>query len=355
MKVDYNICTKTFHRKMFENNIIDKKYTGVLENIPVKIIDSRFIHCEFIGVVFEKTQFNNVVFQDCIFRHCVFNGTNINYSSFLQFLNCSFFNVIFESCNMFSLHIKWSNLIKVDFTNTYMKGANFIGNSYDEVKLIDNCNLMDSIIDKTNSNMDISFINEHSYTKLNYGSYIGSFNYSLNKNNDIVNLKSKNRYLKISYSYMDFGEQFLRNHVSGKYGICFYESRIAFHRTLKGKKKIRSLLSNLICGYGEKPYRSIIVTIVMIFIFSLIYMFTGLKTPLGEIGYSYLKIDFTLNSLVITFLYSLYFSVATFSTVGYGDLVPCNIWGIFFSMVEIILGITMVGIWTSTLVRKMTR
>ena len=84
-------------------------------------------------------------------------------------------------------------------------------------------------------------------------------------------------------------------------------------------------------------------------------MITGLKTPLGEIGYSYLKVDFTLNGLLSTFLYSLYFSVATFSTVGYGDLVPCNIWGILFSMVEIILGITMVGIWTSTLVRKMTR
>ena len=352
LKVDYKIDTKIFDVK---NSVIDRKYTGVLQDTPRKFIDSRFIHCEFIGVVFDKTQFYNVIFEDCVFRHCIFDGISINYLSFLQFLNCSFFNIIFKSCNMFSLHIKCSKLIKVDFMNTYMKGANFIANSYDEVKLIDNCNLMDSIIIETNQYMDISFINEHSYTKLNYGTYIGNFHYFLNEDKHMVNTDMKNKYLKVSYSYMDFGEQFLRNHVSGKYGICFYQSRTAFHKTLKGKKKVRSLLANLICGYGEKPYRSIIVTIVMIFMFSLIYMFTGLKTPLGEIGYSHLRVEFTLDNLLITFLYSLYFSVATFSTVGYGDLVPCNIGGIFFSIVEIVLGITMVGIWTSTLVRKMTR
>lgn len=50
----------------------------------------------------------------------------------------------------------------------------------------------------------------------------------------------------------------------------------------------------------------------------------------------------------------LYFSTVTFTTVGYGDITPVNI-SIFLSGVEMFLGLTMMGIWTATLARKITR
>ena len=50
----------------------------------------------------------------------------------------------------------------------------------------------------------------------------------------------------------------------------------------------------------------------------------------------------------------LYFCTVTFTTVGYGDITPVNI-SIFLSGVEMFLGLTMMGIWTATLARKITR
>jgi len=58
---------------------------------------------------------------------------------------------------------------------------------------------------------------------------------------------------------------------------------------------------------------------------------------------------------LIDFLYSIHFSIVTFCTVGYGNLVPHGMVSMFVANLEIIAGVIMVAIWTSTLVRKMTR
>lgn len=49
-----------------------------------------------------------------------------------------------------------------------------------------------------------------------------------------------------------------------------------------------------------------------------------------------------------------YFSLVTFTTVGYGDIFPIG-YSVLFSCVEMLLGVTMVGVWTATLARKITR
>ena len=49
-----------------------------------------------------------------------------------------------------------------------------------------------------------------------------------------------------------------------------------------------------------------------------------------------------------------YFSLATFTSVGYGDIFPIG-YSILLSCLEMILGVTMMGVWTATLARKITR
>ena len=51
---------------------------------------------------------------------------------------------------------------------------------------------------------------------------------------------------------------------------------------------------------------------------------------------------------------ALYYTIITFSTVGYGDITPIGA-SIMLSGFEMILGVTMVGVWTATLARKITR
>ncbi|MFR1709984.1 MAG: ion channel [Clostridium sp.] len=332
------------------------------ENANIKLEDVVYNNCEFKNIDFKNSNFSNVVFINCRFINCRFIHGRISLRNFLEFNKCILDNMLINSCDFSSLYIRNCILYKVDFKDTFMKGCNFIKDSYDEVRFIDDCNLMDCIIKDVEGAMDIKFINEKSYTKLNYGSYIGKFNYkSMKKNHNCItenkycNCADKANYLNISFSYMDFGEQFLRNHIGGRYGRCFYQSKLAFHKTLQGRKKFYSYVANIVCGYGEKPYRSFMLSLIIILIFAFLYMITGINCASGTIGLRELGDNFSIRILIENMIYCIHFSLVTFSTVGYGDLLPYNMAGVILTSIEILLGVIMVGIWTSTLVRKMTR
>ncbi|WP_346936213.1 ion channel [Clostridium sp.] len=354
--VDYDKIIKFNYKNLNFNGNTQQDY------IDIKLEDVRYSDCEFRNISFKNNSFSNAIFISCKFINCKFIRGRISLRNFLEFNKCILENLYIDNCDFSSLYIKECSLYKVDFKNSFMKGCNFIKNSYDEVRFIDDCNLMDCIIKEMEGTMDIKFINEKSYTKLNYGSYIGKFNYKdMKKNNGCINKKEycncicKANYLNISFSYMDFGGQYLRNNVSGRYGRCFYQSKLAFHRTLKGRKKFYSYVANIVCGYGEKPYRSFMLSLIIILIFALLYMITGISCASGIIGFRGLIDNFSVGMLLKNVIYCIHFSLVTFSTVGYGDLLPYNMSGIILTSIEIIMGIIMIGIWTSTLVRKMTR
>ena len=85
------------------------------------------------------------------------------------------------------------------------------------------------------------------------------------------------------------------------------------------------------------------------------YIFTGLSIEGVTINYvDVFSHGFLKRNVITDFMSCLYFSTVTFTTVGYGDITPVNI-SIFLSGVEMFLGLTMMGIWTATLARKITR
>lgn len=354
--LDYDKIIKYDYKNLKCNHALN------VEENRIKFEDARYIMCDFTNIDFHRIDFSNVIFLDCIFTDCNFIEGRISSRNFMEFQGCTMNNVSITSCKFESLYIRECKLYKVDFNSSFMKGCNLIRNSYSEVRFIDDCNLMDCIIRDICGLMDIRFINEKSYAKLNYGSYIGKFNYNKEdvcnincKDKDPYGCKEKINYLNVSFSYMDFGEQYLRNHISGKYGRCFYESKSAFHRTLKGRRKFYSYVANMVCGYGEKPYRSLLLSLIIILIFALLYMITGIESSNGLIGIETLLDNFSIKTFMWTMINCIHFSLVTFSTVGYGNLLPHNITGVVLSSIEILIGIIMVGILTSTLVRKMTR
>lgn len=312
----------------------------------------KFKRCIFKTIDFHNVNFNTSIFENCTFENCNFINCIVQLKGGLKFYYCNFNRVNITQCKFKKLHIEETNLLQVVFKDTFMGGCILIRNSYEEVRFEENCNLMDAIIDDNYKAFDMRFSNEKSYTKLNYGTYIGRFNYrKFSKGDEEVEDKKKIS-LSISNTYMELGGQFLRNNVSGKYGVCFYEGKRAFHRTLTGKRKVLSNIYDVVCGYGEKPSRTFVLSLGLIIIFAMLYMVTGLKTFSNEIisikvisGKEFMKL----------FIYSVYFSTVTFATVGYGDIMVVNAAGMVISIIEIIIGVFMIGVWTSTLVRKMTR
>lgn len=354
---------KDIHSRSFEEIIknihSDMEFSGLWTSEGAKNFEEvKYRNCSFQKVRFVDIHFSNVIFEDCNFEDCTFEQCKILYHGFMKFNKCSVKRVKFFHCNLKHFYVIDSILQVVNFKDAIMTGCNLIGNSYIQVKFIDGCDLMDSIIKDNYKFMDIKFISEKFYTKLNYGTYIGRFNHKRFNNNlnEEFKVNRKEIMLSISNSYMDFGNQFLRNNVSGKYGVCFYESKRAFHETLTGRRRFISRLYNIICGYGERPSRAFIVSLILIIFFALVYMITGIKTFNNEIiSIKTILENCSFSSIFRLFIYCSYFSTATFATVGYGDIMVANISGMIVSIIEIILGVFMIGVWTSTLVRKMIR
>jgi len=150
---------------------------------------------------------------------------------------------------------------------------------------------------------------------------------------------------------------------SEAYSYCFMSSqrvhgKAAFDEFLKGchedgsclgrRARVRALIywlgnrvSNLVWGYGEKPFRVFGTALASIFIFGFIYAGSGLVLPAG-------------GRFVTSLADSLYFSAVTFSTVGYGDFLPHG-WVKLAAVLEGLLGITLTPLFVVALTRRYLR
>ena len=183
-------------------------------------------------------------------------------------------------------------------------------------------------------------------TKLNENTFFDKF---------ICRDKNKEYYASISKTYKNIASQFESNRILNISGEYHYLYKCSQSKTLEGFSKFKSKIFWLTCGYGERPTYALITSLEIVLIFAIIYMFTGISIGDRLINYNLTSFSILEKKLILVdFLESLYFSLVTFTTVGYGDIIPIGT-SIILSSIEMILGVTLVGIWTATLARKITR
>ncbi|MCZ6634379.1 MAG: pentapeptide repeat-containing protein [bacterium] len=112
-----------------------------------------------------------------------------------------------------------------------------------------------------------------------------------------------------------------------------------------------SRLFDLLCGYGEVPSRIIASSLLYILFSALIYCFLGIQN--GDQVYAFHPNASLMEDIKI-FGYALYFSVVTFTTLGYGDISPIG-FSRPFAALEAFNGIILNTLFMLTLIRKMTR
>jgi hypothetical protein len=98
----------------------------------------------------------------------------------------------------------------------------------------------------------------------------------------------------------------------------------------------------VLCGYGEKPFRVTLSSLGIIFGYGILYYFLNvLKVPEG---YNLIRLNIWDN---------IYFSVVTFTTLGFGDL-TIKIVPLFQALVgsEAFIGAFMMGLFVFTLSRR---
>ncbi len=100
-------------------------------------------------------------------------------------------------------------------------------------------------------------------------------------------------------------------------------------------------LMGILCGYGEKPNRVVLSALGIILLYGTIYYLLKTITP------SYA------DQAILTIGDHIYYSIITFTTVGYGDLIPKeNVWYRLLAGSEAFIGAFMIGLFVFTLSRK---
>jgi hypothetical protein len=131
--------------------------------------------------------------------------------------------------------------------------------------------------------------------------------------------------------------------------IFCHKMKRFYDRVIKFLKRVRDFLYSILdfllhifCGHGEKPWRAVSWILVYIILFSFFFKCFDL-------------IEFTDPEKTGCFGQSLYFSVVTITTLGYGDIVPRDWRGEVFIVIEVIGGLLMFGLLIATIFRKMTK
>jgi len=112
-----------------------------------------------------------------------------------------------------------------------------------------------------------------------------------------------------------------------------------------------SWMVDLFCGYGEQPLRVVLFSLGFILFCAALYFMVGVED--GDLIIKFSSSQDSLSNLQ-EFISCIYYSVVTFTTLGYGDLVPQGVARLIAAF-EAFAGSFTMALFVVVFVKKMTR
>lgn len=244
-----------------------------------------------------------------------------------QLINSDLYRAKMVGAHCFKLNLSGSSLMKADFTNANLHCANLTG-----------CNLLGTIFENAKI--------EH----VNWGKEVCQETQARNAKRR----KDKN-------DYYEQAEEIYRNlrKTAERQGLFemagrFFQREMIMRRKQMPRWSFGRFISKIVdifCGYGEKPIRVILFSISIIITFAILYFLLGLSFSGDSLAFNP-ELSVWENSQI--FFSSLYFSVVTFTTLGYGDLAPIGI-ARALAALEAFIGSFTLALFVVVFVKKMTR
>ena len=322
-------------------------------------IDAYFSGAIFHNAYFRKAifkgnaYFSGAIFHNAYFRKTIFKG-NADFDD-AAFHNANFNRAIFQDA-------KFSG---TTFQNIYFSRATFKNKLEFASEEIEKLNLNHAeFLFRSNITVDLTKVSFHRAFIEN----VAFIDCKWPKNYIIYeekHMKDKDMYLSfdgLETIYRDL-KQNMQNH--GDYitaGELYYREMEMRRKGAKTKKKrIWLELYRILAGYGEKPQLVIRNSFLIIVLAAVLFFFCGITRvdtdiPPRENPY----IDYSIDSLTVNmttvkdFGYCLYYSVVTFTTLGYGDIHPLGYSHILASA-EALTGAFFMALFVVVFARKMMR
>ncbi|MCK4797352.1 MAG: pentapeptide repeat-containing protein [Spirochaetes bacterium] len=155
-------------------------------------------------------------------------------------------------------------------------------------------------------------------------------------------------YRRLKQSYQKSGDY----ETAGK----FYFQEMECKRKQLGyfHRQFQNVFYRGFCGYGEKPFNVVLISIITMFAFAISYFYNGIEINGTDIINYRFSLNFFDFSWINDFLWSFYTSIITFTTLGYGDVHPVGLSRVFAS-IESLIGIFMTALFIFVFTRKMLR
>lgn len=323
------------------------------------IICTKFKNCSFKNLKFKNCRFIGCTFEDCIFElggvifeNCTLikEDTNkypslnkkdnlscsfYNCKMYIKFLNSDISYCIFENC-------KINDTV---FENTFMKN------------IIINKSEMNSITIKDCDMSGFKMINYY-ITNLEFDdNYKTKFDEKTYFDKIHIRKKTKEEYEGIYMTYEILANKFKENTLNNNFGEYYYLGKCTERKSLKKiLPRVTSTIAWLTCGYGERAEFSLFSGLVMIFIFAIIYLFTGVKIDdVKDIHYTLSNIgSLKAHEVIGDFNETLNLSIGMFGGVGSINGFPSEL-SYIISNFEMIIGVIMIGVGIGALTRKIVR
>jgi hypothetical protein len=244
----------------------------------------------------------------------------------------------FEEAQLEGCNFSDADLWRANFEGANLKRANFSGAQLMEANF-NNANLRETKLDRSRlkaTNFRRADMHGISLKAAHFENTV--FENSIWENNKI-NIYEKNKdWSTAKEIYQNLKSSCLQHGDSVIAGEFFYREKECERKGSKNiLKRLKLTFFWLFWGYGERPFRTIALSIASIFVFAISYFLLG-----------------GLHNA--TFWNCLYFSATSFTALGYGNWVSTpSMWTRVVGVSEAVFGVVMIASFVAILARKMAR
>lgn len=308
-----NIVKNSTHCYWHDKSI-DKSQEKLTEQLESYAKSGGFLR----GICLTKAQLGGV---DLV-NHQHKNGYDFSYADFYRanLNNAHLFNISLNHASLMKANLRDANLHRARLQNANLLGVRWYGSKIEKVQLGDK--LRQEQLAKQ------AYKNEEDETATDYLEQAEEIYRDLRKHSEQEGMFTLS------------GQLIQKELTMRRLQLPRYSSQRFF-----------SKLIDIFCGYGEAPLRIIGFSLTLIICCALIYMFTGLNFE-GKV--QYLEFEYSFEKNFEIFFSSLYYSVVTFTTLGYGDFTPVGI-SRAVAAFEAFTGSFTIALFVVVFVKKMTR